>query len=167
VVESDGSPGKYARIATVDDMWSECARIAESEGDDTAAINSIVDFLDHWIDEGELRLARLAELDKLNLDFSAFTPVCRRRLPRDIKIKRHKWVAVKKKGAVKSRLTCADVKRRGVEATGDTFCPTPQAASLRILEAIALYYGWPTRSAEVVSAVLFEPKRRGCGPSCG
>ena len=162
VFEAEGSPGKYARIATVNDMWSECARIAESDEDCVAAIYSIVEYLDHWIEEDELHEARMVELDKLNLDFSAFTPVCRRRLPRDITIKRHKWVDVKKKGAVKSRLTCADVKRRGVEATGETFCPTPQSASLRILEAIALHYGWPTRSADVVCISDCSRTRR-CG----
>ena len=70
----------------------------------------------------------------------------------------------KAKGVYKSRLTCADVKRPAVEADGETFSPTPQPASHRILEVIALKNGWNTRSADATSAFLHA---RDPGDACG
>ena len=128
---------------------------------ETETVANIMDYLDTLGPEGEERkLARKAELKKLNESFEAFTPRDRRALPKEIIVFGHKWVDKVSEGVAKSRLTCQDFKRRGQKEDKNSseapsnFCPTPFAASRKILEVYSMSTGMPRCKADLTSAFL-------------
>ena len=73
---------------------------------------------------------------------------------RGLKPRHYTWVDTKKLDVYKARFTCAGVKKKGKEADGKTFSPTPQEASQKLLDLYALRYGYCTQSADIKSAFL-------------
>ena len=73
-------------------------------------VANIMDYLDTLGPEGEERkLARKAELKKLNESLEAFRPRDRRALQKEIVVFGHKWVNKVSEGVAKSRLTCQEL----------------------------------------------------------
>ena len=70
----------------------------------------------------------------------------------------HKWVDTVIEGVTKSRLTCQDFKKkagndnRNSSEGQNNFCPTPHAASRKILELYSMVKGFPRVKADLSSA---------------
>ena len=124
-------------------------------------VANIMDYLDTLSpNEADLKQARREEIRKLNDVFGAFTPRDRRELPKDITVFGHRWVDKVNEGRVKSRLTCQDFKRKQTSEErhssegANNFCPTPHAASRKVLEVYSLKTGLPRVKVDLTSAFL-------------
>ena len=158
-VNVEEQPQKQQRIAAFDDTWNQVRLWAEAEEINLASqqLGAVMDLLDTQLDKGEVHLARIDELKKLQ-SLNGFVVTHRNSVPRGAKIFYSKWVDKKSKGIYKSRCTCADVKARyskqELELETNVFSPTPHPESHVLLEIKALQNHWPMRTADIVSAFL-------------
>ncbi|CAE7413014.1 RE1 [Symbiodinium sp. CCMP2592] len=120
-----------------------------------------MELLDSCPDPAAVQEARLAQLQKL-WRLHTFTPVHRRQKLADAQVFHYKWVDKVKEGTVKSRFTCADVKRAYTEEQEQdlrVFVPTPTPEAHALLEITALQKGCATRSFDIVAAFLIGQDR--------
>ena len=79
-------------------------------------------------------------------------------MPRKAKLFNFKWVDEIKRGAYRSRFTCADIKNKyskeELAEETNTFAPTPYEESHILLELKCLANGWHSRSGDVRCAYL-------------
>ena len=161
VLEPDELKEKHKIFSSEDYQYFKKWLEKRKDNFEIDTVANIMDYLDTLGPEGEERkLARKAELKKLNESFEAFRPRDRRALPKEIVVFGHKWVDKVSEGVAKSRLTCQDFKRKGQKEdknsseTPSNFCPTPFAASRKVLEVYSMSTGMPRCKADLTSAFL-------------
>jgi len=113
---------------------------------------SEVEWLDgQLVSSDDKHSARLEELRKL-LAFDSFVAVPLT-VGRGKPLFPFKWVDKMKDGAIKSRITVADLKSKDPnKELSEVFAPTPSKLAETIFEAVALRENLLTTSADVVSA---------------
>lgn len=160
------SPTKIQRIGTITaalEQIQDWARNGQWEN----RIASVLDLLDTQLDPKEVEKARDVQMATL-VEKEFAIPKLRRELPRQSKLFHFKWVDEIKRGAYRSRFTCADMKRKytreELAEETNTFAPTPYEESHVLLELKCLQNGWNTRSADVRCAYLLG---RDSGDSAG
>ena len=159
--DGKGETQSTAPATELEAMWQACLAWAEGELHEDCAdrnkkrIGAIIDMMDSQMDPVKVMQARLEELEKPFDEFFTFGWMPKSEAhARGLKPRHYTWVDTKKLDVYKARFTCADVRKKGEEADGKTFSPTPQEASQKLLDLYALRYGYCTQSADIKSAFL-------------
>ena len=111
-----------------------------------------LDLLDTQLDPRGLEKARDLQMATL-VEKQFATPKPKSQVPRRCQVSNFKWVDEIKRGAYRSRSSCADLKKRYAEET-NTFAPIPYEESHILLELKCLRNRWHTRSGDIRCAYL-------------
>ena len=98
------------RVGTISDALSQIQEWAR-RGQWEQKIASVLDLLDTQLDPREVEKARDVQMATL-VEKPFATPKLKSAIPRKCKLFNFKWVNEIKRGAYRSRFTCADIKKR-------------------------------------------------------